>query len=355
MENCINIYNQFSEMVNSLTGNDTSSFTNNINTRLDNFYKSLNNDDLFSIFTMAKIKLFSSKTVETHNVSISLFGEELSLKQVFNNQTEIVKNKLWELLFNLYIQLERVKNNNSNRITILKDSLKKLRQTTTSSVKNDLFKNVLNADVNSTTNNMLDDIIGSFQNVVSNKGNPFESIMGITEMITSKYGSKIENGEVEIDKILGGMGGLLGKGMGDMAGMAGMGEDKKEEPVIIDDNFSTADVDVGKEETEKKSNPFNFAKLAPLADMVSKINSVKTEDDINALKKDMDHFMEKELKVDMTQYKENMEKLEKKLEEAKLKDKNVEPVEPVEHVETVEPVEHVETVEQVESVDQSMD
>ncbi len=327
MENCINIYNQFSETVNNLTENDTTPYNNNIEQRLNNFYKSLNSqDDLFVIFSLGKIKVFSAKTVETHNISISLYGESLSLKQIFNNQTDVVKNKLWELLFNLYIQLERINNNNSDRINTLKESLKKMRQTTSNNVKNDIFKNVLNADVNNTTNNMLDDIIGSFQDIVSNKGNPFESIMGITEMITSKYGSKIENGEVEIDKILGGMGGLLGKGM---SNMTGTGEEKKEEPVIIDDNFSTADVDVGKEEAEQKANPFNFAKLAPLADMVSKINSVKTEDDINALKKDMDNFMEKELKVDMTQYKENMDKLEKKLEEAKFKDKIVEPAEPV--------------------------
>ena len=64
----------------------------------------------------------------------------------------------------------------------------------------------------------------------------------------------------------------------------------------------------------------------PLADMVTKINSIKTEDDINALKQDMDNFMEKELKVDMNQYKENMEKLEKKLEEAKLKENTEEEV-----------------------------
>lgn len=337
MENCINIYNEFSETVNNLTGNETSSFNNNIEERLNNFYKSLNNqDDLFIVFSLSKIKVFSAKTVETHNVSISLYGEDLTLKQIFNNQTEAVKNKLWELLFNLYIQLERINNNNSERINILKDSLKRMRQSTSTNVKNDLFKNVLNADVNHTTNNMLDDIIGSFQDVVSNKGNPFESIMGITEMITSKYGSKIENGEVEIDKILGGMGGLLGKGM---SGFAGMGQEKQEEPIIIDDEFSTADVNVGKEEEEQKANPFNFSKLMPLADMVSKINSVKTEDDVKSLKKDMDNFMEKELKVDMTQYKENMEKLEKKLEEAKLKDKNVEPVDPVEPVKpSMEPV-----------------
>jgi hypothetical protein len=325
MENCINIYNEFLETVNSLTENDTSSYNNNIEQRLNNFYKSLQNLDLFTIFSMAKIKVFSAKTEETHIFSTSLFDENLSLKQVFNNQSDIVKNKLWELLFNLYIQLERINNNNADRITVLKDTLKKMRSNTSNNVKNDIFKNVLNADVNNTTNSMLDDIIGSFQDVVANKGNPFESIMGITEMITSKYGNKIENGEVEIDKILGGMGGLLGKGM------AGMGEEKKEEPVIIDDNFSTADVDVGKEEEKKSGGVFNFAKLAPLANMVTKINAVKTEDDINALKKDMDSFMEKELKVDMSQYKENMEKLEKKLEEAKLKDKVVESVPSTEH------------------------
>lgn len=327
MDNCINIYNDFIESVQNLTQNDTSSYKDNIEERLTKFYLSLQHDDIFSIFCLTKIKVFSAKTIETHNLSTSLFGEELTLKQIFNNQSDIVKNKLWDLLLNLYIQLERVNNNNADKINAVKDGLKKMRQTTSASVKNDIFKNVLNADVNDTTNNMLDDIIGSFQSVVSNKGNPFDSIMGITEMITSKYGNKIENGEIEIDKILGGMGGLIGKGMGGM--MPGGAGDKKEEPVIIGDNFSTADIDVGKQEEEQKAGGFNFSKLMPLADMVSKINAVKTEDDINALKKDMDNFMEKELKVDMSQYKENMEKLEKKLEEAKFKDKIVEEVDHV--------------------------
>jgi hypothetical protein len=352
MENCINIYNEFLETTNNLTDNDISSLTNNnVNDHLNSFYQSLSNDDLFSVFTMAKIKLFSAKTEETHRVSTSLFGEELTLKQIFNNQSDIIKNKLWELLFNLYIQLERINNNNADRIALLKDSLKKMRSNTSNSVKNDIFKNVLNADVNNTTSNMLDDIIGSFQDVVSNKGNPFESIMGITEMITSKYGNMIENGEVEIDKILGGMGGLLTKGMN---GMTGMGEEKKEEPVIINDEFSTADVDVGKEEDKKAGGMFNFAnfaKFAPLAEMVTKINAVKNEDDINALKKDMDNFMEKELKVDMSQYKGNMEKLEKQLEEAKFKDKVVEVVDMVEPTEYTEHTEHTEHMEHLEHLD----
>lgn len=344
MENCINIYNEFLESVQNLTENETSTYKENIESRLDTFYKSLQNNDTFAIFSMIKIKVFSAKTVETHNVSISLFGEELTLKQVFNNQTDIVKNQLWDLLLNLYIQLERINNNNTDRITTLKDALKKIRQNTSTNVKNDIFKNILNTDVNNTTNSMLDDIIGSFQDVVANKGNPFESIMGITEMITSKYGSKIEKGEVEIDKILGGMSGMLGKGM---AGMMG-GDEKKEEPVVMDENFSTADVDVGKEEEEKKEG-FNFSKLMPLADMVSKINSIKSKDDITALKGEMDKFMEKELKVDMSQYKEQMGKLEKQLHDMSFKDKSVESIAST----SVEPtlMESVENVEQSEKLE----
>ena len=37
---------------------------------------------------MAKIKVFSAKTEETFDLSSSLFGEELTLKHIFNNQTD---------------------------------------------------------------------------------------------------------------------------------------------------------------------------------------------------------------------------------------------------------------------------
>lgn len=307
MEPSVDYYNDFLDAIKSMTTFDTSKYVDNIEQRLNNFYHCLENNDLFMLFSSAKIKVFSAKTEETHNLSISLFGTELTLKQIFNNQPDTTKNKLWEILFNMYIQLEKIHNNNTERITTLKQYLKHLRNNVASKVKNDIFKNVLNSDVNTTTNNMLDDIIGSFQDVVGNNGNPFENIMGITEMITTKYGSKIENGEIEIDKILGGMGNMLSKGMATQP---------TEEPVIIDENFCTSNVDVGQ---ETNGPQINLSKLMPLADMVTRINNVQTEEDIVALKKDMDSFMEKELKVDMTQYKENMDKLEKKLEEMKTK------------------------------------
>ncbi len=338
MENCIDIYNQFLENVQTLTKNKTTEYKDNVEDRLSRFYKSLQNEDTFALFCMTKIKVFSAKTEETYDVSSSLFGEGLTLKHIFNNQTEEVKNKLWELLLHLYTQLEKVNNNKQERLALIKDSLKKMRSASTQNIKNNIFKNVLKTDVNSTTNNMLEDIIGSFQSATSNKSNPFENIMGITEMITNKYGSKIETGEIELDKILGGMGNLFnggaGGGMGGLGGMPGMGglagmgdlakmfgggAEEEDKPVIMDDNFSTADVEVGKEEDEEEKGGINLKKLMPLASMMNKIGSIKSTDDVNNLKKEMDNFMEKELKVDMNEYKETISKLEQKLEEAKTK------------------------------------
>ena len=314
MESCINIYDQFLDSVKKITLVDIECYKNKMEDRVNSFYKSLENDDIFSLFSLSKIKVFSAKTVETHTMSTSLFGEELTLKQIFNNQPDNVKTELWELLFNLYIQLAKINNPESSRINLLKDNLKKNRQQT-SNIKSDILKNVLKTDVNATTNNMLDDIINSFQSVVNNKGNPFENIMGIAETITSKYGSQVESGEVEIDKLLGGMGGMLG------SGLAGLNK-QPEAPVVIDENFSTSNVEVGKEEEDTQQ--FNLSKLMPLADMVTKINSVHSQEDILSLKKDMDNFMEKELKVDMSQYKENMNKLEKEMEKMKLNNQNIE-------------------------------
>jgi hypothetical protein len=69
----------------------------------------------------------------------------------------------------------------------------------------------------------------------------------------------------------------------------------------------------------------------PLANMVNKIGSIKSADDVNALKSEMDKFMEKELKVNMDDYKENLEKLERQLDEAKMKNQVVEEVDEHEH------------------------
>jgi hypothetical protein len=292
---------------------------NQVEKRLERFYMTLEKDDLFLLFSMSKIKVFSAKTIETHELSLSLFGEKLSLKHIFNNQPDEVKDNLWTLLFNMYVQLEKHYNSHPDRVQILKENIKKMRTGgSKEDFKTELLKNMFNKDVNGSTSNMLEDIIGSFQNIISNKGNPFDNIMGITEKITSKYGSMIENGDIEIDKILGGMTNVLGSSMS--------GEKKDTEPVIIDENFSTSAVDIGKEDEESKGgfNLKNLSKLMPLTNIMNKMGSIQSDEDLLSIKKEMDSFMEKELKVDMTQYKDQLGQFEKQLQEMSLQGKSIE-------------------------------
>ncbi len=322
METSVSIYNQLLDAIKELNHDVSSYKDNQVEKRLERFYMTLEKDDLFLLFSMGKIKVFSAKTVETHEFSLSLFGEKLSLKHIFNNQPEDVKDNLWTLLFNMYIQLERHYNSHPDRIQALKDSIKKMRTGgTKEEFKAEVLKNMFNKDVNPLTSNMLEDIIGSFQDVVSNKGNPFENIMGITEKITSKYGSMIENGDIEIDKILGGMTNVLGSKIS--------GEKEDDEPVVIDENFSTSAVDLGNEDEESKGgfNLKSLSKLMPLTNIMNKMGNIQSNEDLLSIKQEMDSFMEKELKVDMTQYKEQLGNFEKQLQEMSLQGKTIEDAE----------------------------
>ena len=148
---------------------------------------------------------------------------------------------------------------------------------------------------------MLDDIVGSFQDVVGDNQNPFENIMGITQKISQKYFKDIENGNIEIDKVLkditGTLGGAQGMteatkakeqmmgGEGSLPNITGMMENitkgglgsilggkKTEEtkPTIIDETFSTANVEQGEEKQEKRGpNIASMAKnLSGMGDMM---------------------------------------------------------------------------------------
>ena len=68
-----------------------------------NFYNSLESDDLFLLFKRKKIKLFSSKLIETNMLSESLLGSDLTLKAVFNKKTTEVKSELWLFLHEIYV------------------------------------------------------------------------------------------------------------------------------------------------------------------------------------------------------------------------------------------------------------
>ena len=56
-----------------------------------NFYNTLNDNDLFLLFSKTKIKVFSSKTVETHNISTSLF---ILTNSIFPLASSIIRKRL---------------------------------------------------------------------------------------------------------------------------------------------------------------------------------------------------------------------------------------------------------------------
>ena len=321
MEDCIKQYNELLDICGNILKqpiNNISELDNKIKySKMLNFHISLKDEKIFLLFSKSKIKVFSAKTDETHHVSSSLFNdilslkpinETFSLKHVFNNQIDSIKSQLWEKLFVLYITIDgTLIIGNAARVEILTKNIESYKNDLSNKVKNDILK----IDVNNTTNSMIDDIVGSFQNIIHNKANPFDNIMNITNMISDKYKDQLQNGEIQLDKIIGGIDGVI-------PGLMKNANTKKEtvEPVIIDENFSTADVNVGTEE-ESKNNIGNMMKMIPnmtgLVNMVNRINTAENDDDLINIKKDMDTFLEKDLKVDMTQFNETMSQIEKKM------------------------------------------
>jgi len=383
-----------------------------IMTRCDLFYNLLEDERLYLLFVNNKIKVFSSKEEETNKLSSSIFGDNLLLKNIFNNQDEMNKLILWDGLLNLYYTIEK---NNQNRKEILDDLTDKFNQIKIK-LSEHVKEQIIPDDVNDTTTNMVSDIIGSFQDLVSDNKNPFENIMGITTKISEKYYKDIEDGNIEVDKLLQNMpfpgkkngmnmkdmmngdmmknmgdmvgnmmGGEAGGGIGDMVGnmMGGeagggigdmmkgmMGKKEEKEPTIIDDNFSTSDVNLGEDELEKKKgkgmigNMMNMANNIPnmdgmpglgelggmmkdltsgdgmpglgelggmmkdltsgdgmpglgeLGGMMKDLTSGDMNlDNLENMKGKMDNFMEKTLGVDMSEFNKNMKNLVTKMED----------------------------------------
>ena len=105
---------------------------------------------------------------------------------------------------------------------------------------------------------MIDDIINSFEDKVNSSPNqnPMESIMDITNLIANKYTDKIESGEIQLEDLLENMKSKL-PGLDKIASNFGLDsvgtqEKKEKEVTIIDENFSTDNVELGIEDDGKK-------------------------------------------------------------------------------------------------------
>ena len=372
----------------------------------------------FDDFLKCKIKIFSHKNNNTKKISESLLDNNLCLKNLLNNQPDAVKKVIWSKLHIIYIASELLKPvNEQNNLRL--DALNNLLNTSESSdlinytqtkqsnqfnsninsnassdsdAKNKL-KGMLGVDVNNETSDMIDDIVASFEKVLSGNAssNPLSGIMEISEKISVKYADKINSGEIELDKLMkciskkipgmesilggmmgtgsaGGAGGGLGGlgGLGDMmSGMMGGGTKKPKEKIIINENFSTADVQVGlnKEEDKKSINIGNILKIADgfgvipggkqstsgllgsgasgsssssesnglpdlssfgdmsniphlgkMMEMMEKLGKTETQEDADALKMEMDSFLQSELGLDVNKLNKELENVSNNIE-----------------------------------------
>jgi hypothetical protein len=259
------ISNKFSEFINHIKEIiDNKYLSNLINMaddekldRIQKFNDSIKSETNFNYLLKKKIKLFSHKSPDTLLISESLFGIELPLKKIFNNQDDTIKLVIWndlhELLF-YYNEYQLHNNLNDNKA---QNRLNKLNLHI-NPIKENLNK-ILNAEnLNETTNNMINDIFDIFQNSDNLKsGNPLNNILELSKTISEKYKDNIENGDIKIDDLLQNISKLPGMeslpSMVDKISASVMNQAPKE-TVIIDENYSTANVDVGKEETNMLSS-----------------------------------------------------------------------------------------------------
>jgi DNA-binding ferritin-like protein (Dps family) len=292
--------NNFNEFVNQLKiifiNNDIQQILNDLlnlsdEDKINNgkTFIELLNDNFFDDFVKAKLKIFSHKSDDTLQLSESLFGSKLCIKYILNNQSEEIKKLIWTNLYNLYISCESLKPIEERDTVKIKSIMSLVNKT------NDVRKkiqDVLGTDINNHTTDMVNDIVSSFENIMStNPGsNPLADIMGLSQKISIKYANKLNNGDIEIDKLLkcmtnkipgmenmmsgeggdimnnimssmGDNNGMLGGLMGNM--MSGNNEATKEK-IIIDNNFSTSSVNVGATDENKKN--INFGNILKMAD-----------------------------------------------------------------------------------------
>lgn len=297
---------------------------------------SLQNTTLFNYFLKNKIKLFSHKDKDTTKVSESMFGSEITLKKIFNNQEESVKLLFWTDLKYLLLDYNKYLLSSNPNDKNLQDRVEKLSNNNVNNLKpvinpkEGLSKILKTENLNATTNNMINDIFSTFENTVGQQGsNPFANIMQISQTISEKYKTNIENGEVNLDDLLSSMTGL--PGMENMSGLIGsltkQMQSTNTEPVekiIIDENFSTAIVPKGEQKDDTTN--FNVGELLKTMDSIGGLSALGLggNPDENGMGKLMDVFgklsnttdpsqlneiMESDLGIDMSKFTDEMTKV----------------------------------------------
>jgi hypothetical protein len=307
--------------------------------RLQNLINSLNVASNFNNFCNSKIKVFSHKESATQLISESVFGKKLPLKKIFNNQPDEVKNKLWTNLHKmvLYLLEEECKTKPSKH---LEERMLKLKENSPSNtLKIDQTKKSIQQlfqtdKLNDTTNDMINDIFKSFENAMSGK-DTMANILNLSSELTHKYENKINNGEIDLNGLVNNLKNnvpgmenmkniidplLKMDGMSSLSSLVGGTDNEPKEKVIIDENFSTANVNIGTEEETSKLVIGNMLKAVDgtgLLNMMSgdQNNSFnKLFDVVNKLKEtgldnreELNNVFKNELGIDMNKINQEME------------------------------------------------
>jgi hypothetical protein len=294
------------------------------------FNNSLNASEIhFDSFVKSKIKVFSSKNEETNTISNSLFKSTLSLKDLLNNQSDEIKEIIWSYLHIIYLiielskPVERQNKTNINKLNSLlyneteTEDEEPQYQTNTKSQPNPQSKSqpkqvftkmedMLGLEVNDETSKMMNEIVTSFESMmnVDSNVNPINHIIQLSQSISEKYTDKIKSGEIEAEKIMKTMcdkipgmnmifdsvmkdngddsepneiANMMGSLLGGAKNMFGGGNDaKNKEKVIIDENFSTADVSVVP--IKESKSKFKIGSALKMADAVGIIPGGKKKD-----------------------------------------------------------------------------
>lgn len=293
--------------------------------RIKKLNDSLNNTTNFNLFLKSKIKIFSHKESDTLLISESLFGKDLTLKKIFNNQDDTIKNLFWSDLHNIVkIYNQFLSDTTANKQADARtERFNNLKQNSFAEI-NKLLKT---DNLNDTTNNMITDIISSFNEGIVN-GNPFENIMQISQQITNKYKDNIEKGDINIHDIYNNMKELPGMDkfspiMDKLINKVDINTSDastSNEPIVIDENFSTAVVPIKEEETNNSLDIGNLLKtvselsgssdgpdLTQMMSFINKMGSLNNPSDITNL-------FEDELGIDVNDITNEMSKILEKEE-----------------------------------------
>lgn len=362
--NFLKFYNDFIDNLSTLFPDESTNQTLNMlknlpdEVKLSNgrlFASSITGDN-FDLFIKSKIKVFSHKDQTTRAISESLFGPQFCLKNLLNNQPDNIKLFIWTQLRILWVAGEMTQPEDQQNHVYL-DTLRQINKdvfntsggdskqsgdNSCPSVKTQsrqTLQEMLGVEVNDQTTEMIDDIVGSFEKILTNSdsgANPLAGIMEVSQKISTKYADKINNGDIELGKLMQTISKKvpgMEQMMTGMSGMFGGSSERPKEKIIMDENFSTADIKLGGNKDESKTR-FDIGNILKMADqfgvlpggkttpdpssmqnlglgkmmeLMGKLDSTKSQEEVETLKQEMDSFLQTELGVDVNKLNAQLE------------------------------------------------